>query len=153
MNEWSLGALTVAGVVGLSLLYAVGRMTQLRPTFPFSRRSLRECLADWSRQTGLPHAYSSWLPDVPVTVPEPGRAKPLRGLLDSLGWEARTVKGVLVIARRGEENDLDSVFEQSLDDIALEEVDNCHAVIGDDEDAFFHKFLTVVELKPQRIIL
>lgn len=41
----------------------------------------------------------------------------------------------------GEEDDFDARVKQRLDDVALQEVDECHAVIGDDEDAFFcHKF-------------
>ena len=40
----------------------------------------------------------------------------------------------------GEEDDFDARIEQRLDDVALQEVDERHAVIGDDEDAFFHSF-------------
>ena len=39
----------------------------------------------------------------------------------------------------GEEDDLDASAEQSWDNIALQEVDDRHAVVGGDEDAFGHE--------------
>ena len=38
----------------------------------------------------------------------------------------------------GEEDDLDARVEERRDDVALEEVDDGHAVVGGNEDAFGH---------------
>jgi len=39
----------------------------------------------------------------------------------------------------GEDDDFNARFEQRRDDVALQEVDDCHAVVGRDENAFGHK--------------
>lgn len=44
------------------------------------------------------------------------------------------VFGVVV----GEDDDFNACFQQRRDDVALQEVDDCHAVVGRDENAFGH---------------
>ena len=38
----------------------------------------------------------------------------------------------------GEEEDFNARVEQGRDDVTLQEVDDCHAVVGRDEDSFGH---------------
>ena len=39
----------------------------------------------------------------------------------------------------GEDDDFNARSEQSRDDVALQEVDDCHAVVGGDEDTFHNE--------------
>jgi len=38
----------------------------------------------------------------------------------------------------GEDDDFNARSEQSRDNVALQEIDDCHAVVGGDEDTFGH---------------
>ena len=79
--------------------------------------------------------------------------QPLPARADGVGvvvgfFQSQTFKGEAVLRvaccvlrdKRfvGEENDFDARGQQGRDDVALQEVDDCHAVVGGDEDAFGH---------------
>ena len=53
-------------------------------------------------------------------------------------WACETLCNLFFGFIVGEDNDLNARGEQSRDDLALQEIDDCHAVVGGDEDFFSH---------------
>lgn len=115
-------------------------------------------------QAELPAVLGPHLPDVTVhclgvdaaraaDAPQVGQ-QPLHARLDLFGvvvglLEAQTFEGQarLAEARRdlvsgfvvGEDDNFNARLEQRRDDVALQEVDDCHAVVGGNEDSFRHR--------------